>query len=157
MKQVSLLALTLASMGFLFPDFTLAPKAAHADTDTAGWDHPEILELGEVLHRNINRRIVGENVLPLRVMLGLDQSYEGYQLGYVKVRMRTARGNGIATLAINGRATDRQQIGTVIQDYYFSPAFHTTIGDDIQMLRLRLNGDFYIESITVQLFSAHLR
>ena len=102
-----------------------------------------------VVERKIRRRIDGDT-LPLRRLLDLDRSYNGYRVKSVAIKIKPNGSYGRIKLLVNGQVVDRERIDgekwiTLRTDD------DKTIGRDLKTLRLGVRGNVYIKNIQVSL------
>ncbi len=100
----------------------------------------------------VGQNYYGHSILPIREMLGLGAQYNGYHVESVTVRLSSQNG-GDATLIINGsRASGQRIIGSYVQDYSFFPdSYNDQLGYELNSLQIELDGNFYVESVSVRL------
>jgi hypothetical protein len=106
----------------------------------------------EYLHQNVFQRYEGDNIIPLRQVLGIGQQYQGRRVEFVVLRASTDFGRGQATVSVNQQdVTGAQTVGTRAQDYFFYlPQWADEIGTEIQMLQIALQGRFNVDSVGVK-------
>ncbi|MGE3760135.1 MAG: hypothetical protein AB7H97_20385 [Pseudobdellovibrionaceae bacterium] len=104
----------------------------------------------ERLTRQINRNYSGQSRQNLDSIVNL-HAYRGMRVAAVEIRASTMAGQGMASVLINNRfETARQRVERQISNYTFFPAAGANIvGRDIMNLDLLMQGNFYLESITV--------
>lgn len=102
----------------------------------------------------IGRYINGQQVLPLRQILELDQSTRGQKLIKVELFATSSDAYSTAQLELNGRLLGfAQNVGwRYDQSVVFEiPAGDRVIGRDIQTLKLRLRGNMYVDKVVATL------
>ncbi len=90
-----------------------------------------------------------DETLPLRQMMALDNSYWGYYVDRVEVRVRSTGRYADLRLLINGWPEDQTPIVGYLNT--LSVRGYKAIGRDIERLQLEVRGAQFIESITVYL------
>lgn len=102
----------------------------------------------------IGRYVDGQQVLPLRQILDLDQSARGQKLIKVELFATSSDAYSTAQLELNGRPLGfAQNVGwRYDQSIVFEiPAGDRVIGRDIQTLKLRLRGNMYVDKVVATL------
>ncbi len=105
------------------------------------------VELREFVGQNFR----GQDFLNLDALLGLSQ-YQGMSIAKVTVRGTSRAGRGTAELLINGfgqRST--VTLGTGLREHSLRLPGLSRIGYEVNSLDLELNGNIFIESVTVEL------
>lgn len=99
----------------------------------------------------LNRRVVNEE-LALRQLMGLDESYRGYEVQQVLVNVQSSGPRSGLSLVVNGMIEERVMapLGTVALE----PRRDRILGQEIQTLRLRVDGQMHIDTVTVVLVDA---
>jgi len=100
-----------------------------------------------VVARKIHRRVVNDT-LPLRRLLDLDNSYRGYKVKSIAVKVRSNRSHGRLKLAVNNQVVDRERIDGE-KWITLSTEDDKTIGHDLRSLKLLVRGKVYIKNIRV--------
>jgi hypothetical protein len=119
----------------------------HGGGGWPGGGHGGPFELSEFVGQNFR----GQDFLNLDAILGLSQ-YHGMTISKVIVRGSSRAGRGTAELMINGfgqRST--VTLGTGLREYSLRVPGRSRIGIEINSLDLELNGNIFIESVTVEL------
>lgn len=130
---------------------SLAAALSAREAWAQGWATPG--DRKDFVSRSINQRIQGFNTLRVRELLGLGEQFRGRRVEYVVLNASTDFGRGQAQLLINnGSVGIPQLVSTWTQDHFFYPErFRDTLGQDIQTLQLQLNGNFFVNSLSVKL------
>lgn len=104
---------------------------------------------GELLFQRMRHALFGQNILPVRQILGIGPEYRGRQIQYVVLRAATAAGRGQAQLVLNGQAVGRPQVvGMGQRAYYFRlPAWADEIGHEVRQIQLHLRGNFFVSGV----------
>jgi hypothetical protein len=89
--------------------------------------------------------------ISLDQLMGL-RNYTGKWVKQVVIRASSRRGRGTAELLINGFSQRFQvALGTSLSEYYLTLPSRSQLGYDIQSLDLAVQGNVFIESVTVEL------
>lgn len=103
------------------------------------------------LHEFVGQNFRGQDFLNLDSILGLSQ-YHGMTISKVIVRGTSRAGRGTAELMINGFGQrSAVTLGTGLREYAIRVPGRSRIGYEISSLDLELNGNIFIESVTVEL------
>lgn len=112
-----------------------------------GGGHGGPLELSEFVGQNFR----GQDFLNLDAVLGLSQ-YQGMTISKVIIRGSSRAGRGTAELMINGFGQRSMvTLGTGLREHSLRVPGRSRIGIEINSLDLEMNGNIFIESVTVEL------
>jgi len=105
------------------------------------------------LKKNIDRYMVGENVLKIRQLLGMNKQYNGHQVKKVILFAASDSGRAKAQLMVNGMpAAQRQIIGQYSEKLIFKvDQSQNVLGQDIRKLQIRLKGRIDVEKVVAVL------
>ncbi len=104
-----------------------------------------------MLQEYVGQNFRGATMLDVDAMVNLHQ-YRGYRVHRVILRGSTAAGRGQAELKINGWTEGHPQtVGTYTSEYTFYPSRLMRVGQEIQDIDLNLRGNFFVESVLVEL------
>jgi len=93
---------------------------------------------------------VGNEVIPLRRLLDLDNRYRGYKVQKVVVRLKPRNRHGRLSLLVDGRVMDRASTRGV-NEIVFKPDHREILGHTTRRLQLAMKGKAHIRSISVQI------
>lgn len=100
--------------------------------------------------KHIGQNYRGENILPIRQLLGLGPEYRGEEVDYVVLTASTAAGHGQAALLVNDQMEGfSQTVATRVSQYYFELSPGAVLGETIRSLQFQIRGNFYVERIEV--------
>lgn len=103
------------------------------------------------IHEFVGQNFRGQDFLSLDSLMGLSQ-YQGMTISRVIIRGSSRRGHGTAELMINGFGQrSAVTLGTSLREYALHVPGRSRVGIEISSLDLELNGNIFIESVSVEL------
>lgn len=114
--------------------------------------HPPRPVEQNVVTRRVNQHYQGGAVLRLRDLLNLGPEFNGREVESISLLTTAAHGAGTAELLIDGVSQDRALVRNQLETVVLRPSrYDDRLGTDIQSVQVRLDGRFYVDSVTVQL------
>jgi hypothetical protein len=106
----------------------------------------------KVVLKRVDERFRGMSTINLNRYLELGK-YRGRDVKSVILIAKSQAGFGMATLVVNGREIrGRERVSRDLDDYEFElPRHSNEIGDDIRNLRIKLQGNFYVKAVGLEL------
>lgn len=107
----------------------------------------------QIISKTLQQTFGGENIVPLREVLGLDASFKGRKLKQIRILGSSKKGFGTATLVLDDttRSTARTLNTSMTEIIFDLPQGKQILGNEIRTVRLELKGNIDLESVAAKI------
>lgn len=96
-------------------------------------------------------RYTGEQTIPVRKLLRLDESYMGYSVDQIMLVAKTDAGYGTASLEVDGREYDTVRVNDQRDTIIFDMPRNSVVGPRLGTIQIKLRGNFTLYRLAAKM------